>query len=112
MDMHDLFLNNWHDDQLVKPYRETAPVQNVEFQLDDRGKPIEHVSSFFSYDVFSSAHDRAIPVVIKGKRADRGASADDITPTGYKKVFVEGKLKMVPVFPPYIKVRIGKVNTP
>lgn len=108
----DFYLNNWHDNQIVKPYDETVPVESRDMEFDDRGRPIERTSGFYTFDRASTLHDRNIPVVILGKRSDRTAANEDIKPIGYKQVMQDNKLKTVPVFPPYIKLKVNKQNTP
>lgn len=112
MSVTDFYLNNWHDDQLVKPYREMVSVESEIMQFDERGRPIDMQTGFITFDKPSTIHGRSIPVVILGKRSDRSANAEDVKPIGYKQVFKDSKLVDVPIFPPYIKIKLGKQNLP
>lgn len=113
----DIFKNNWYNDNMVKAVKETYTTEGWDRET---GQPTQQQASFYSLDtnfIFPFT-DRSVPQIFVGEMSDPKAKAGNIKAVGWKKILeFDDKLgnfvtKSYPIFPPFVKIKVGKKNTP
>lgn len=112
----DILLNNWFDDNLVKPVKPTIDIASK----DENGMDTTVKASFIGIDadfIFPRTTKKPYAMFI-GKVDGDTKNEGTIRPVGYYKTmeFDEQsgimKKRSYPIFPPFVKIRMTKGNSP
>lgn len=110
----DIFLNNWQNDDLVKPVKEWGEVEGK----DVDGNPVMNRTSFVGlyskYPFFNS--NKPLYNIFIGKMSGDKKDEFAIKPIGFKLIeeYRDGVIvkNSYPIYPPYIKIRMSYGNSP
>lgn len=110
----DIFLNNWQNDDLVKPVKEWGEVEGKDID----GNPVMNRTSFVGlyskYPFFNS--NKPLYNIFIGKMNGDRKDEFAIKPIGFKLIeeYREGVIvkNSYPIYPPYVKIRMSYGNSP